>query len=143
MTKQHLTKILTYLGSLPFLLLTACGLFGVNDLLAINISRILVAYGAIILSFVSGIHFAYGMLQSKKYSMFLVVSNVIALLTWVSLLIDVKLAVTVMIVGYICNLAIDWMAYQNGIIEQWFFNLRCAISAIVILCLIVHLWHIM
>jgi hypothetical protein len=141
MKKEHLTKILTYSGSIPFIFLTYLGFSKATHFLTIDISLILISYGAIILSFISGMHFAYAILQDKINNRLLILSNIIALISWLCLLINFKLALVAIIIGYICNLIIDFVSYKNLVIKKWFFNLRLRISLIVISCFILNFWH--
>jgi len=141
MKTEHLTKILTYAGSLPFIFFTLLDFCDVDHFLSIYISFIIIAYGTIILSFISGMHFSYAILQNKHNIKLLVLSNIIALLSWVSLLINLQLALAMIMIGYLSNLMIDVMSYRNSIIPKWFFDLRLRISFIVLLCLILNFWH--
>lgn len=142
MKKEQLTKILTYCGSLPFIFLTYLGFSKVIHLFTIDINLILISYGAIILSFISGMHFSYAILQDKISNRILILSNMVALISWSCLLVNFKLALMVIIIGYISNLIIDYISYKNLVTEKWFFNLRLRVSLIVISCLILNFWHI-
>lgn len=142
MKKEQLTKVLTYSGSIPFLFLTYLDFSKASHFLTIDISLILISYGAIILSFISGMHFAYAILQDKISNRLLILSNVVSLISWLCLLINFKLALLVIIMGYISNLIIDFVSYKKLVIEKWFFDLRLRVSLIVIFCLILNFLHI-
>lgn len=142
MKKEKLTKILTYSGSIPFLLLTYLIFLKDNYFFTIDISLILISYGAIILSFICGMHFSYAILQDKISNKLLILSNLLALISWLCLLINFKLSLMLIIIGYISNLIIDFISYKNLIIKKWFFNLRLRISLIVISCLVLSFWRI-
>ena len=142
MKKEQLTKILTYCGSIPFIFLTYLSFSKSDQLFTINTNLILISYGAIILSFISGMHFSYAILQDKISNRLLILSNIMALMSWLCLLVNFKLALVVIIIGYIFNLIVDFVAYKNLVIKRWFFNLRLRISLIVISCLILNFWHI-
>lgn len=142
MKKERLTKILTYCGSIPFIFLTYLIFSKTTNFLAFNVTLMLVSYGAIILSFISGMHFSYAILQDKMHIRLLVLSNIVALVSWLCLLINFKLALVVIIMGYIFNLIIDFVSYKNLVLEKWFFNLRFRISLIVIFCLVLNFWYI-
>ena len=141
MKKKQLTKILTYCGSIPFLFLTYLGFSKATNFFTIDVSLMLISYGAIILSFISGMHFSYAILQDKISNRLLILSNIVALISWLCLLINFKLALAFIIIGYISNLIIDFVSYKNLVVEKWFFNLRLRISLIVISCLILNFWH--
>ena len=142
MKKEQLTKILSYSGSIPFLFLTCIVFLKDTHFSAIDISLILISYGAIILSFISGMHFAYAILQDRLSNNLLILSNIVSLISWLCLLINFKLALLVIILGYIFNLVIDFISYKNLVFEKWFYNLRLRVSIIVISCLVLNFWHI-
>ena len=140
MKKETLAKILTYLGSIPFIFLTYVAIYG-NNYIALNTANtVLMAYCAIILSFISGMHFSYAILQDKISIKLLLFSNIIALASWFSLLVSFKIALVIMLICYFFNLIIDLISYRNLIIEKWFFHLRLRISGIVMACVILNLW---
>jgi hypothetical protein len=62
MKKKYLTGTLIYLGSTPFIFLIYLKLCEIQYFLGIATSLILITYAAIILSFISSIHFAYAIL---------------------------------------------------------------------------------
>ena len=138
MKKEQLTKILTYSGSTPFLFLTYLGFSKDSHFLTIDISLILISYSTIILSFISGMHFSYAILQDKISNRLLILSNIVTLISWICLLISFKLALVFVTLGYISNLIIDFVSYKNLVVEKWFFNLRLRISLIVISCLVLN-----
>ena len=142
MKKEQLVKILTYSGSLPFIFLTCFRFCGLSQFFTIDTSLILISYGAIILTFISGMHFSYAILQNKINTRLLIASNIMAIISWLCLLINFKLALVVMITGFISNFIIDLVSYKNSIIEKWFFNLRLKISLIVIFCLVLNFLNI-
>ncbi len=142
MKKEYLAKILTYSGSLPFILSTYLIFFDADKFFTIDISIILISYAAIILSFISGMHFSYAILQDKISNRLLILSNVMAIIAWICLLINLKLALVFMMAGYISSLIIDFVSYRNLVIKKWFFNLRLRISLIIIFFLALNFWHI-
>ena len=142
MKKEQLVKILTYSGSLPFIFLTCFRFSDLSQFVTIDTSLILISYGAVILTFISGMHFSYAILQNKINTRLLIASNIMAIISWLCLLINFKLALVVMITGFISNLIIDLVSYKNSIIEKWFFNLRLKISLIVIFCLVLNFLNI-
>jgi hypothetical protein len=142
MNKISLTKLLTYSGSIPFILLTIIILSGKEYILQINITEALIFYSAIILSFISGIHFSYAILKNLSYKSILIVSVTIALFSWLSLLVNIKIGFIILIACYVINIIIDRFAYEKKFISKWFFELRRNISIIVILVLILNFSHI-
>jgi hypothetical protein len=142
MKKEQLTKILTYSGSIPFIFLTYLSLSRIDQFFTIDASLMLKAYSIVILSFVSGMHFSYAVLQDKIKLRLLILSNLIAIMSWICFLLNFKLALISIIIGYVINLIIDFISYKKLIIEKWFFDLRLKISLIVIFCLFLNLWRI-
>ena len=136
MNKIYLTKLLTYSGSIPFILLTIIILSGKEYILQINITEALIFYSAIILSFISCIHFSYAILKNLSYKSTLITSVTIALLSWLSLLVNIRIGFIILIVCYVINIIIDRFAYEKKIISKWFYELRRNISIIVILCIV-------
>ena len=140
--KASMAKILTYSGSLPFIFLTYLGFANNNQFFSIDASLMLMSYAAVILSFIAGMHFAYAILQDKINITLLFLSNVVALISWVCLLVNFHIALMLMVISYVFSLIIDFIAYKNLIIARWFFNLRLRISFIVTPCLLLNFLHI-
>jgi hypothetical protein len=136
MNTKNLTKLLTYSGSIPFILLTIISFSGKEYILQINITEALIFYSAIILSFISGIHFSYAILKNLSYKSTLITSVTIALFSCLSLLVNIKTGFIILIACYIINIIIDRFAYEKKFISKWFYELRRNISIIVILCLV-------
>jgi hypothetical protein len=137
--KITLTKLLTYAGSIPFIFLTILNLKGTQTIYGADVTKTLIAYAAIILSFVAAIHFAYGIMQDQYANSFLIKSNIIALAAWVALLIEFQLAILIILTGFIITTFIDICAFKKSVIPEWFFKLRMRISIIVIICLSLNL----
>ena len=78
-------RLLTYLGILPFLICTLTIFAGLEQEKTVFILR---AYAAVIVSFISGIHWGIGMKDPKHSGVWLLAtSNIISVLAWSSLLI--------------------------------------------------------
>ena len=137
--KITLTKLLTYAGSIPFIFLTILNLKGTQIIYGADVKQALIAYAAIILSFVAAIHFAYGIMQDQYANSFLIKSNIIALAAWVALLIEFQLAIFIILTGFIITTFIDICAFKKSVNPEWFFKLRMRISIIVIICLSLNL----
>lgn len=142
MKKETLAQILTYSGSIPFIFFSY--LIFIEDTLffGIETKSILVGYAAIIISFISGIHFSYGINQNKISIQLLLFSNLIALTAWISLFVNFEIALAIILACYLTNLFVDYYALQKNIIEEWFFKLRLKITMIVMLCLSLNYLHI-
>jgi len=126
-----IAQILTYAGTLPFILSALINYFpqaGFEGwLLALS-------YGAIIISFLCGIHWAIYLFFAEKcpYN-FLIISNFIALFSWVSLLfLENFTALIVQIFLFIFLLVIDWKLFDLKILPKWFFVLRKNATIVVV-----------
>jgi|TARA_R110002126_G_scaffold201791_4_gene349334 hypothetical protein len=132
MEKKTLAKILTYSGILPFI---ACAVYVVfaDDIPFVQISAmdVLLAYGAIIASFIAGIHWGIYLFKDAPLNLF-IHSNVIALLAWGSLLFPPLMSAGILILCFGYLLVIDRSVFQAGIYEDWFYQLRLHASCAVI-----------
>ncbi|AZN73029.1 DUF3429 domain-containing protein [Georhizobium profundi] len=89
-------------------------------------------YGAVIASFVSGIHWGAALFASPRMApSLLVASNVTALLAWIGALVAPQLGFILLAAVFITLLLIDRLLYRDGILPPWFFRLRVAITAAV------------
>lgn len=134
-------KILTYSGTLPLVASVVVLYFPVAEL---GSARFANTYGAIILSFLSGIHWAvYLFFAEKSPRNLLITSNAIALLAWVSLLInDLPIALFLQALCFLYLLTLDIKLRDAGIFPPWFFKLRCYGTIIVVLCLSILAAHV-
>jgi hypothetical protein len=129
-------RLLTYLGVLPFLACTAAIAAGYEQ---VSAQFILQAYGAVIVSFVSGIHWGVAMKSGQgKNRWLLLTSNVIALASWLSLL--VHHAIGSLLLQTICLillLVVDAKLFKLGEIDSWFFKLRQRVTLALTITLII------
>lgn len=131
--------LLTYLGILPFWLCTTAIVLGVEQDHAIFALR---TYGAVIVSFISGIHWGVGMKDSQRKTLWLLAtSNIIALLAWGSLfLYHVISAFIVLALALMALLYVDVMLYRIKQIYSWFISLRWQATIIVLGALAIAGW---
>lgn len=129
-------RVLTYSGIIPFLFLGMAVALHVSGL---DYSLALFAYGAVIISFLCGIHWAVFLFFSQKCSRNLLLhSNVITLLGWLSVLpFKPHLTFSLQILIFIYLMILDRELYRNKIIPSWFFQLRLNATLIVVLILII------
>lgn len=130
-----IARILTYMGTIPFLFLGMAVAFQVKDF---DYNLALVAYGAVIISFLSGIHWAVFLFFSQKCSRNLLLhSNFITLVGWLTVLpVWPRLAFSLQILLFIYLLIIDFELYRSKIIPLWFFKLRFNATLIVVSLLV-------
>ncbi len=127
--------LLTYLGILPFLICTITIFSGFYQEKTVFILR---AYAAVIVSFISGIHWSIGMKDSQHSTVWLLMtSNIISLLAWGSLLIHQVMSALIMLtLLLVLLLVIDNKLYGMRQIEFWFIKLRRQATFFVVLCLV-------
>lgn len=136
-----LANALTYSGTLPLIGSAILPGFPVTELDAAFIAS---TYGAIIISFLCGIHWAvYLFFADKCPRNLLITSNIVALLAWGSLLaanyllIDPMGTLLVQALCFLYLLVLDWQLHKAGILADWFIRLRRNATAIVVICLLV------
>jgi len=129
-------RLLTYAGIIPFML------FGIA--VALHASRLdyslaLFAYGAVIISFICGIHWAVFLFFSQNCSRNLLFqSNTISLLGWFSVLpVMSYLTFGLQILCFLYLLILDLELYRNKVIPLWFFDLRLKATIVVALLLFI------
>ena len=132
MNKKQLMKILVFAGALPFVgggLLRLTG----QDVMGVDGEAVLLSYGAVIISFLSGLHWRLGM--QGEGGLLLITSNITALGGWVALLIGGTPGVVTMATLFLVLLGLD--SRLKSVLGDDFFKLRIIITAVVVACLIV------
>jgi hypothetical protein len=128
---------LTYAGALP-LIISAILLWFVNDISSSFVLFATTAYSAIIISFLSGIHWACYLFYADKspYNL-LIISNIIALLAWVSFLIPYPpIQILIHMFCFLSLLCLDRTLLAVNIIPSWFYTLRRNATIIVVISLV-------
>jgi len=136
MRKETIAKTLTYAGILPFLGAAGLSIFA-PDFSGANYKHILLAYGAVIASFIAGIHWGIFLFKESPLNLF-IHSNVIALLAWVAMALSMTSSVLILIFCFLYLLFIDQKLSNAQIIESWYMRMRIHASVIVILTLGTH-----
>lgn len=138
--------LLTLAGGLPFVGLALLLFIGPAWGDSILFYYGFVTYGAVILVFLSGIHWglavAYGRHGLTKVCRILLVwSNVIALTGWLVLLtFESVLAIPLLAVGFAMQWLMDRRLYQTYFLPAWFMRIRNLITPIVLAsCLVAYL----
>jgi hypothetical protein len=131
---ESTAKALGYAGLVPFIVFsTGCWipLPFVSDAAAI-----LVAYAAVILSFMGAVHWGAAMARSGHATGKYYISSVIpALIAWPALLIEQSLALAVLLAGFIGLYVYDRSVQREQVFPGWYIPLRTKLTAIVSLCL--------
>jgi hypothetical protein len=127
-------QILTYSGTLP---LIACV---VSEFLHLDssASMIAIAYSAVIIAFISGIHWAaYLFFPNRCHVAVLASSNLTALSAWLALILpEEHYALLIHLLCFIYLLWLDTKLLHTQIYPAWFFQLRTRATLIVSSCLI-------
>lgn len=134
-----LAQGLVYAGSLPFL---ACALLAwtgpIAGLPSLDPVALAIGYGAVIASFIAGIHWAVHLFAGARCGdNLLVASNVVALIAWGALLIGGAGGLALLIACFVVLFAIDHRLHRRGLWPVWFFRLRRNITAIATCALLV------
>jgi hypothetical protein len=128
---------LGYGGLLPFLGLAAAVLLQVQPQLA---RAALLAYGAVILSFVGALHWGFAMLlpglgEAARTRLF-AWSTVPALVAWPALLAPVQAGAFILMAGFIAHYLQDRRLAQRQVLPAWYLPMRLRLSSVACLCLV-------
>jgi hypothetical protein len=132
--KTWLVKLLTYGGTLPLLL---CMMAAFMPLRVVDPVRVALCYGAVIASFLCGIHWAlYLLLGDRCGRNLLLYSNAIALAAWSALLITPQW-VSLCLLGlcFLTVLKLDKGLVACDVYPAWYGTLRRNATIIVMLTL--------
>ncbi len=133
----RLVAWLGYGGLVPFVSLAAANLLDVSPAEA---SRALVAYGAVILSFVGALHWAFAMAlagvpESRRGWMY-AWSTVPALLAWPALLLEPRVGAVILVAALAIHYLQDRRLAVLATLPPWYLPLRLRLSLVATLCLL-------
>ncbi len=131
---------LTLAGAIPFALPALLYLFGMSQLPFLGeLQPIVSSYGLVILSFMAGVHWGQ-VINKPRWHLLLIISNVITLSGWFAFLTGkATLLWCVLILGFMALLIVDRRLLVAGIITPAYWRLRMAVTAIVVISLLVFL----
>lgn len=132
-TPPKMALRLGYAGLIPFAVLAlAIVLFRQESFLQESAGMALLAYGAVILSFLGGVHWGRTLyepdsdLQARDF----LLSVLPSVFGWCCLLLPLASAgVLLLILGYIWQISIDLKAVRQNILPGWFGRLRVLLTA--------------
>ena len=128
---------LGYGGLIPFVALTAAFLLDHHH--GLLWSDALIGYGALILSFVGALHWAFAMtlpdLTEQQRTARFVWSVVPALLAWPALLVDATMASFLLVPGFVAHYLQDRRLVRNQSLPDWYLPLRFRLTSVACLCL--------
>jgi hypothetical protein len=127
-------KLLGYAGLIPFVV------FSVGSWSALpifeNAMQVLIAYAAIILSFMGAIHWGMAMSRTESQrSQFYIASVIPALIAWLALLMPDVYALSVLLAGFIAIFAYDYAVQRSQGLPGWYIAMRTSLTLIVAACL--------
>lgn len=132
---QRLAKALTYSGLLPFLYFPVYLFFtGNNVIFGFDVEALLVAYSAVIVSFIAGIHWGIFLFKKGSLNLFLC-SNIIALLACLSIFSIFFLNLIILILCLFFLILIDSSLFNQQLLDPWFYKLRLQVSTLALLSL--------
>lgn len=125
-------------GLIPFVTLAVVSVW-LDGLLKLELLFVLVAYGAVILSFLGGIHWGLGMVPATGGSAGWrqLVAIVPSLIAWASLIVPSNLALPILALAFVIMLIVDFRFSAAGYAPMWYPRLRWKLTAVVVLCLLV------
>ena len=138
---KRIFPYLTYAGAAPFIFFAVCLSADIPELpLLGSVEKILSAYGLVISSFLTGIHWGQHLhINQGKWNFSLpLLSNMITVLLWLSFLaLSFKILMGVFVAAFVIILIIDYRLFQIKLITHHYFQTRFFVSTIVIISLII------
>ena len=140
MPDRRLYSILTLAGAAPFVAAAVLPLLGFESIGPLGPAvDLALSYGLAIVCFLAGIHWATRLYLEVELPLnLLVTSNVVVLGAWFPfLLASESLAATALILAFVFLLFIDYRLLALKVIDQHYFRLRAAATALAIGSLLV------
>jgi len=131
----NLAKFLTYSGTLPLIASTIAAAIGFHWF---DVMYAAITYGAVIVSFLCGIHWAIYLFFSESCPRnLLLTSNFTALIAWSSLLVgNIRIALIIQSLCFLFLLYLDHKLLNKAILPQWFYVLRSNATIVVVISLL-------
>jgi hypothetical protein len=136
-----LAVILGLAGIIPFLL---CGLAAAqaNSPAAILAAYVLIAYGAVILAFLGGVHWGFTLstTHDPAETPRLILGVLPALAGWAALAAALYarqpvIGLLILIAAFILTIVVEWQGHRRGWVPAGYIGMRLAITCVVILIL--------
>ena len=145
-----LAVILGLLGLLPFLGCTIGIILFPSEVPVPNLVQAMIAYGAVILAFLGGVHWGFALdphpaitvpgqvaLDNRRLGLGVLPS----LIGWAALLVPLVssslIAIVLLILGFVGTTLVEARARRRGAMPAGYMGLRWLLSAVVLLCLVV------
>lgn len=129
---------LGYGGLVPFVALAIAAMASADHAMLFNDA--LIAYGAIILSFVAALHWAFAMtldgLSTQQRSYFFGWSIVPPLIAWPALMLTADIASVMVVAGFLAHYWQDRRLVSSTVLPAWYLPLRGRLTAVASLSLL-------
>ena len=145
-----LAVVLGVLGLLPFLGCTVGIILFPGDVPVPNLVQAIIAYGAVILAFLGGVHWGFALDpapvvlapgQATTDNKRLALGVLPSLIGWAALLVPLVssplIAIVLLILGFVVTTLAEAQAHRRGTLPGGYMALRWVLSAVALLCLVV------
>ncbi len=137
MKTRTTASVLTYAGALPFVAAALILIFKPPAIQA-DVELVLRVYSALIVSFVSGIHWQIGISKQAAPGYLLWMSNAVVLASWGFVFAQPGAVAWLLFVMVFAGLLVlDRILFRLELVSSWFYQLRVRISIIVLVSLLV------
>jgi hypothetical protein len=127
-----MVKILSYAGTLPYLIALVIGLTPYKWQAWPFLVVLLSTYSALIVSFIAGSHWGLLLSKPKESKALLVLTNMLVLFAWFGMLIPSWIiSFSILFICFWAVLAVDYKLYKKGLFLQTYFNMRLMITIVV------------
>ena len=136
-TSRHVPRAAAFLGAagvLPFVAATAVAIWGGSWAGFAHLA--LLAYGAVILSFLGGIHWGLALRQLEPDPRLLVQGVLPSLVGWAAILLGGMAGLLLLALAFAAVLALDHHLARDGTAPPWYLRLRLPLTAAVVACLV-------
>jgi hypothetical protein len=136
-TVVRVARLLSLAGLVPFAFAAISAHFEtwLPRAQSINVA---VVYGAVILSFLGGIHWGYAVMlaqanRAKDATILFFIAVLPALAAWSSLLLtQLRDALWLLLAWFVVMLFVDWQLSRRGLVPQWFIGIRAIVTVVVV-----------
>ena len=137
--KNKLIYTLGFLGLIPFIVSSLAELMQVESLFGIQPLKLLITYGAIILTFLGGVLWGRALhrAESEPTSALLVLSNAFAILAWLTLLLDSSAwSLGLQMAGFATLLFFEQKLARSSAMTSYmgYYRIRLILTSAVIVC---------
>jgi hypothetical protein len=135
---ENTASLLTYAGAIPFVAIAVLAASGLDHAIPFDARQAALVYGALIVSFLSGIHWHIALTPVESPRHLLVLTNAFALAAWGIVFVEPASAAWLLFATlFALLLLVDRLLFGVGLLPSWFYRLRIRISVIVIASLLV------